>query len=290
MISTLILKAVNTPQDIVVPGGISGYAAIRLSFKSPPSSGTITFERQDGYNGEWLPIPGGSNLDVTGGAVQVEFDGGVYLLRATFAGLVGGEMPVLTIAGSDTATPPSWLMTDGGFGPAARLRVDNGQTGFFARRMWVLTYEFASANPIAGTPLVFRVTVPVNFIVHAHSLSVDQGGVTLRTYSASQGSAGGTFGTAHAVASDNTMSEQAAYAFQAAIASGGTFTPSPGQSPITALRVRTAGSTAQQSSVGGSAVSEKGRAAGTYYAILQRMTGVNGDCTGVYNLVVEERP
>lgn len=89
---------------------------------------------------------------------------------------------------------------------------------------------------------------------------------------------------------ENTMSEQSTYTFQTAIASGGTFTPSGGAVPITALRVRTAGSTAQKSSVGGVAISEKGRAAGTYYAVLSRMTGVSGDCTGVYNLVVEERP
>jgi hypothetical protein len=188
------------------------------------------------------------------------------------------------------AHPPFDLLTDGGDGPSRRLRVDVGQTGFFARRTWALNYEFASTNPIAATPLVFRVDIPVNFIIHAHSLSVDQGGLTLRTYSAAQGVAGGTFSTTHTPVSENSMTEKAAYAFQASVASGGTFTPNVGQVPLTPLRVRTANATAQQSSVGGEAVSEKGRAAGTYYAVLSRMTGVAGDCTGVYNLVIEERP
>lgn len=185
------------------------------------------------------------------------------------------------------AEPPAKLLT-GTTNP--RLRVDVGQTGFFERRMWSLNYEFASTNPIAATPLVFRFILPTNFIIHAHGLTVDQGGVTLRTYTASQGTPGGTFGTPQSLLSENSMSEISPYAFQAQVASGGTFTPNAGQVPLTSLRVRTAGATAQQSSVGGEAVSEKGRAAGTYYAVLQRMTGVSGDCTGVYSIVIEERP
>ena len=186
--------------------------------------------------------------------------------------------------------PPFDLLTDGGDGPSRHLRVDNGQTGFFARRMWSLNYEFATANPIAGTPLVFRFVIPVNFIIHAHYLTVDQGGLTLRTYEASQGTPGGTFGAPQILISENRMTEEAPYVFQGQVTSGGTFTPTAGQVPITPLRVRTAGATAQQSSVGQGTVTEKGRNAGEYYAVLSRMTGVSGDCTGVYTIVIEERP
>lgn len=213
-----------------------------------------------------------------------------------FARIFGGvlrrltDMRDATYAERVIAHPPFDLLTDGGDGQNRRLRVDVGQTGFFARRTWSLNYEFAAANPIAATPLVFRFTIPVNFIINAHSLSIDQGGMTLRTYSAAQGAAGGTFGTTHTPISENSMTEKAVYAFQTQIASGGTFTPTLGQLPLTPLRVRTAGATAQQSSVGAEAVSEKGRAAGTYYAVLSRMTGVSGDCTGVYTIVIEERP
>lgn len=194
-----------------------------------------------------------------------------------------------TYAEQQMSHPPFDLLTDGGNGPNRRLRVDTGQTGFFARRMWSLSYEFSSTNPIAGTPLVFRLIIPTNFIIHAHFLSVDQGGVTLRTYSASQGVAGGTFSTSYTPRSENTMTEQEAYVFQSTINSGGTFTPNIGEQPLTPLRVRTSGATAQQASVGQGAISEKGRDPGTYYAVISRMTGVAGDCTGVYNLVIEER-
>jgi len=213
-----------------------------------------------------------------------------------FARIFGGvlrrltDMRDATYAERVIAHPPFDLLTDGGDGPNRRLRVDVGQTGFFGRRTWSLNYEFAAANPIAATPLVFRFILPVNFIIQAHGLTVDQGGLTLRTYAASQGVAGGTFGTSHIPSSENSMTEAAAYTFQSQIASGGTFTPNAEQLPITPLRVRTAGATAQQSSVGAEAVSEKGRAAGTYYAVLARMTAVSGDCTGVYTIVIEERP
>ena len=289
MIRTRIIERVNTPQDIVIPGGIPGTATVRLDFQELPNAGTVTFERRSSYQGDWLPIQNGTNRSVTGEPVEVKFDGGVNLLRVTFTGLTGGLFPVLTIVENETATPPSFLLTDGGFGNSARLRVDNGQTGFFDRRMWSIAYEFSSANPIADTPLVFRAIIPTNFIIHAHSLTVDQGGVTLRTYREAQGVPGGTFNPL-VPQSENGMTEEQAYQFQALIGIGGSFVPTPGETPITPLRVRTAGATAQQSSVGGSVVSEKGRPAGTYYARLDRMTNVNGDCTGVYNLVVEERP
>lgn len=185
--------------------------------------------------------------------------------------------------------PTPDLLTDP-VGETPRIKVDPGQTGFFAKRMWSIAYEFASANPITDTPLTFQLIIPCNFIIHAHSLTVDQGGVTLRTYLSSQGTPGGSFSTPLVLVPENSMNEQPGYTFQATAAYGGTFTPTPGQLPITPLRVRAAGATAQQSSVGGSVVSEKGRSAGTYYGTLARMTGVTGNCTGVYNLVIEERP
>lgn len=185
--------------------------------------------------------------------------------------------------------PTDDMVTDPN-GENPRIKVDPGQTGFFARRMWGLSYEFASANPINSTPVVFKLVMPCNFIIHAHSLSVDQGGVTLRTYVAAQGTEGGTFSTFYPPVSDNSMNERPEYVFQAVVSSGGTFTPTAGQRPLTPLRVRTSGATAQQTSVGGSAISEKGRGAGTYFAVLSRMTGIAGDCTGVYNLIIEERP
>lgn len=284
------LSVTDSPQVIPVPGGETGYHRIFIAFSSAPSAGFVSVEKRPLGSPYWAPIVGGENIDISTGEVSVFTDGAIGALRISFIALSGGVNPILWLSSSPTAWPPLSLLTDNGVGQAARLRVDNGQTGFFARRMWSLNYEFASTNPIAATPLVFKFVLPTNFIIHDHSLSVDQGGLTLRTYSADQGVAGGTFLTSHAPRSENTMTEHEAYAFQATIASGGTFTPNIAEVPITPLRVRTAGATAQQSSVGASAVSEKGRNPGTYYAVLARMAGVSGDCTGVYSIVIEERP
>lgn len=284
------LTPADGSQIIPVPGGESGFHRIFIAFSSAPTSGFVSVEKRPLGSPYWMPIIGGENIDISTGEVSVFTDGAIGALRISFIALTGGTNPLLWLSSEPTAWPPLPLLTDNGIGQSARLRVDNGQTGFFARRMWSLNYEFASTNPIAATPLVFRFIVPVNFIIHEHSLSVDQGGLTLRTYSVDQGVSGGTFSTAHTSRSENTMTEHEPYIFQAAIDSGGTFTPTPGEVPITPLRVRTSGATAQQSSVGASAISEKGRAPGTYYAVLSRMTGVSGDCTGVYNIVIEERP
>lgn len=290
MARQFVLDTSASPQIIPISGGESGFHRIFIAFSSAPSSGFVSVEKRPLGSPYWVPIVGGENVDISAGEASVFTDGAIGALRISFIALTGGTNPLLWLSSSPTAWPPLSLMTDNGVGQSARLRVDNGQTGFFARRMWSLNYEFASTNPIAATPLVFRFTMPTNFIIHAHFLSVDQGGVTLRTYSEDQGVAGGTFSTPHVARSENTMTEHDPYVFQAAIASGGTFTPNGGETPITPLRVRTAGATAQQSSVGSGAVSEKGRAPGTYYAVLARMTGVSGDCTGVYSIVVEERP
>lgn len=284
------LAITATPQVIPVPGGDLGFHKILIGFSTAPASGYVSVEKRQIGSSMWEPINGGENAPIVAGQAAIYTDGAIGALRVTFIALDGGAAPALWLSSEPTSWPPLNMATDGGTGPSARFRVDVGQTGFFARRAWALSYEFATANPIAATPLVFRLIMPVNFIIHAHGLSVDQGGMTLRTYSESQGAPGGVFGTPHTPVSENTMNEEPAYEFQAAIASGGTFTPSGGAVPLTPLRVRTSGATAQQTSVGGSAVSEKGRAPGTYYAVLARMTGVSGDCTGVYNLVVEERP
>lgn len=290
MARTFTIAANNGAQIIPIPGGQAGSHTILLAFLSSPSAGTVTIEQQAVGSSTWSSIQGATGVSIASGAVTVRSDGEIGALRLTFTSLVGGTSPTLWLSSTPSMIPIRDLLTDGGFGHNRRIRVDQGQTGFFARRMWALNYEFASANPIAGTPLVFRFIIPTNFIIHAHFLSVDQGGVVLRTYSADQGVAGGSFSTSHTPGSVNAMEEQEQYMFQSTIDSGGTFTPNLNEIPITPLRVRTSGATAQQSSIGQGAVSEKGRADGTYYSVLARMTGVAGDCTGVYNVVVEERP
>lgn len=167
------------------------------------------------------------------------------------------------------------------------MRVDVGQTGFFERRMWRLSYEFTA---LADTPQVFKVVVPVNFILHHQDLVCDQGGIVMRAYRPAQGVEGGSFGTPITFYSNNAMTEQSEYAFQAVLSTGGTFTPNVGAVATETIRARSAGATAQQATVGSESYGERGLPAGTYYLVFSRMTGVTGDCKGVYTLHIEERP
>src|SRR3546814_5208313 len=77
--------------------------------------------------------------------------------------------------------------------------------------MWRLSNEFLDLD---ATPLVLRVTMPVNFIIHLQALSVDVGGVALRAYRTGQGAVGGSFDTPVTMYSVNFMDEMAAYTFQ----------------------------------------------------------------------------
>lgn len=187
------------------------------------------------------------------------------------------------------AHPPFDLLTDGGDGANRRLRVDTGQTGFFGRRMWRVSYEILALD---ATPLVFKVVVPVNFIIHHQELEVDAGGMSLRAYRTGQGTEGGAFSTAVPLYAMNFMDEQAPYVFQATINSGGTFTPAalPAGAAVETIRVRSGNATAQQISVGGTAFGERGLLYGTFYLVFAKLDGVSGASTGVYTLIAEERP
>lgn len=181
--------------------------------------------------------------------------------------------------------PPFDLLTDGGDGPNRRIRVDPGQTGFFARRMWRLSFEFVGLD---ATPIVLRVTMPVNFIIHLQTLSVDDGGVSLRAYRSVQGTPGGSFATPVTMYSVNFMDEKPAYEFAGSVDTGGTFTPS--FPAVETIRVRTSGATAQATAVSASQTGERGLAADVYYLEIATLAGVSGGSSGVYTLIVEERP
>lgn len=279
------VPATDGAHIVALPGGLVGVHYLLLAFDSAPSAGTATVEKRAIGSAEWELLPEAEDIDVTSGMVAFGADGPVGAFRVTFAGLVGGGAAQLRVSSEPAAAPPFVLMTDHAVGPAARLRVDPGQTGFFARRMWRISYEFTA---LGATPIVVRVIVPVNFILHYQGLSVDTGGVAMRAYRSTQGVAGGTFDTPIPMRSVNFMDELAEYAFLATVATGGTFTPS--EAAVETIRVRSANATAQQTTVGGESFGERGLAAGTYYLILSQLTGVSGDSTGVFSLVIEERP
>jgi len=125
-------------------------------------------------------------------------------------------------------------------------------------------------------------------VIHHQQLTIDEGGVALRAYRTGQGTAGGTFSTPVTMYSVNFMDEKPAYVFQATVTTGGTFAPSV--PAVETIRVRTAGATAQQISVGGNAFGERGLLFDTYYLVFSKLAGVSGTPSGVYTLIVEERP
>lgn len=176
------------------------------------------------------------------------------------------------------------LVTDP-HGESPRLRVDQGQTGFFARRMWRVSHEFVGLD---ATPVIFKVVLPVNFIIHHQELQVDTGGISMKAYRIGQGTEGGTYNTVIPLYSVNFMDERPQYTFQGSITTGGTFTPTA--PAVETIRVRTSGATAQQVSVGGTAFGERGLLYSTYYLQFAKLDGVTGASSGVYTLIVEERP
>lgn len=279
------LQAVNGSQVVpLIDGSIRSYA-VALLFADAPSAGTVTLETQAIGSDAWLPVNLGAGVDITDGHAGFSFDGAVRFVRVTFAGLVGGARPILWVSSQDANIPPFDLLTDNGNGPARRIRVDPGQTGFFARRQWRLSFEFIDMD---ATPIVLRVTMPVNFIIHLQSLSLDDGGVGLRAYRTGQGTPGGSFDTPVPMYSVNFMDEAAPYTFQGSVDTGGAFTPSA--PAVETLRVRTSGATAQATSVSASQSGERGLAPDVYYLVITTLPGVSGGSSGTYALIVEERP
>lgn len=279
------IQAINGAQIIPIPGGDLGFREIFLAFTVAPSAGTVTIEQRAIGSAVWSVVNRGEDIDITSGELALYSDGAIAALRVTFADLVGGSAPALWVSSQATAMPLLSLVTDGGTGPNARMRVDPGQTGFYARRMWRLSFEFIDLD---ATPVVLRVTMPVNFQIHLQSLSVDVGGVGLRAYRTGQGTPGGSFTTPVTMYSVNFMDEKPAYAFVGAVATGGTFTPSA--PAVETIRVRTSGATAQQSTVSAAQTGERGLSADTYYLVISKLAGVSGGSSGVYTLIIEERP
>ena len=185
---------------------------------------------------------------------------------------------------------PTYTIPD--FGPAdlltsdreryRRIRVDVGQTGFFEGREFRTFREFSIAN---GASLYIKFTSPVDFVLFEQSLTVDAGAVR---FTALTGATEATpFNTALPVVGKNRMAARPEpfYDPQAAVSTGGTV---PGGTIVEVFRVVAANSTAQQSTVGGAAQSERGLPAGTYYLRIENIG--NSTATGVYSLFWEERP
>lgn len=177
------------------------------------------------------------------------------------------------------AYPPKVLMTDGN-GSYARIRVDVGQTGFFAGREFKSFYEFSIAS---GDSQVIKVVAPINTIVQTFSVEIDL--AELRVELVAGGTEGGTFGTSIPSFKTNSMSTASNYSGQVTMAVGGTHTGGTIVDLITLL----SGSNANKA-ISSSATESLplGFPAGTYYV---RLINTDGNtANGIFKARWEERP
>lgn len=176
-------------------------------------------------------------------------------------------------------TLQSFLLTD----PTnnnSRLRVDVGQTGFFAGREFRTFKEF---NLTAGNLYVIKVIANVNTILFDLSISLVNGDIKL--YTIVGGTEGGTFSETLPVLPRNTMTERPTpyYTPQNTIVAGGTLSVG---TTIDLVWLKTTDNTNKATNISDSFNSERGVSPGTYYFKIEAIT----NSSGVIQARWEERP
>lgn len=188
-------------------------------------------------------------------------------------------------AGNYVPQIPLNLITGSGAGDGSvRLRVDAAQTSFFAKREYTLSVELNIANTFKQ---LIRFVSTGNFIVELLGVEIDAGALKMTTWSG--GTPTGSFSALTPVAA-NTMSEGPSAPASTMTVSGtaaGATVALAGGSQIDVLRVVAANATAQASTVGETQDSYRGRAAGTYFALLENIG--SGAVTGVFRIRWEQR-
>lgn len=170
------------------------------------------------------------------------------------------------------------LMTDGGYGERRRVRVDVGQTGFFAGREFRTFKEWEVATT---SSYVIKAVVPINIILFELNVQIEEGSVRIETVSG--GTAGGTFSESLPIFATNNMSEkpQPAYVNAVTLTAGGTHT---GGTVLDVLRAKASGNSNFSASVG-SSIAERGVSANTYYFRITLTAAI-----GTFKARFEERP
>jgi hypothetical protein len=177
-----------------------------------------------------------------------------------------------------------------GYGPSAdlpvtkpttagneRLKVDVAQTGFFDAREFRFSLDKTDAYTV-------KVVAPIDFILNLQTLFSHDSTATFSAYTSNQvASESAAFTDTLQVLSNNSMSSAPAYVGQISIFGGGSIVLNGVQEPREHIKVVTANATAQQSTVGGNSIRERGLPADTYYLVF------TGDDYS-YRLIFEERP
>lgn len=174
--------------------------------------------------------------------------------------------------------PESGLITDNG-GPSRRVRVDLGQTSFFAGREFRTFKEFSLT---AGTSYVVKVVAAVDTIIFDLSVTLITGEIKL--YTITGGTEGGSYSEALPIIDRNSMVQRPTpyYTSQNVLTAGGTQT---GGTILDLLWAKTSGNSEKASNIGVEISDERGISPGTYYF---KLTAVS-DSTGVLSSRWEER-
>ena len=178
------------------------------------------------------------------------------------------------------SVPPYDLLTDGGDGDYRRLRVDVGQTGFFAGREFRSFLQFSIPT---STELIIKIVAECDTIVQ--QIVADLTLAAIRFELRVGGTEGGTFSTALPVFKTNQTSTVSDYASQITLAYGGTHTGG------TLVDVFEAISGSNVNKAVAQTVTENlpvGFPAGTYYIKLVNIDGATA--LGILKLRWEERP
>jgi hypothetical protein len=162
---------------------------------------------------------------------------------------------------------PKILLTDRA-GPSQRLRVDSGQTGFFAGRE---ARTFKELNLAALGVYTLQFVSPVNFIVQIIEISIETG--ILKYESFSGATPAGSYSETLPILKTNSMTEvPAVYTPQMVITAGGTVS---GGTNLDISRVRANAITVQATTVGSIEDNVRGYPPGTYYVRLTNISAMD---------------
>jgi len=92
------LSAANGPQVVPIIGGAVGSHLLYLAFGVAPGAGTVKVEWRPIGATTWQQLQKVNGVAMPGGELAFRIDGPLAALRVTFAGLVGGNAPVLWLS------------------------------------------------------------------------------------------------------------------------------------------------------------------------------------------------
>ncbi|MGV1017429.1 MAG: hypothetical protein ACOYBW_08640 [Fluviibacter phosphoraccumulans] len=193
--------------------------------------------------------------------------------------IVYKALPFDTHAERVYAELPLDMCTDGGTGEYRRLRVDVGQTSFFAGREFFTFYDFSI--PASGT-IVIRAIAYVDVVLQEFGFELDTAKVQMSLYAGGTGV--GAFDVSLPILKTNTMSTASAYVSQVVMDDNGT--GHTGGTLVNIFRGDASNKGAQQNI---NSDNPFGFPAGTYFIVLQNLVN-NDTAKGIFKARWEERP